>query len=1560
MERDTGAGVGFFGQKQTQPDMSQVLGSDLEFKVPESCQRADRAGLKGGFTPQAGEGLGIGAFASKLESLSHHKNAKDFVTVAGLLVCVLTYAGGDAKTFELEAGIKAVRDWTATTAGVSDVVSSVYKVGNLAFKCFAAGSLSPLFDGTSNFSKWEVKVKDYVVAVQNYASQTNISLDQLLDQGTRLIDESRGIELEARQTGGKCYAVYADTARLLRTAYATLETRHANAGIRQEPLGVCLYGPPGIGKSFLTSALHRGHCMVQGVTNAAGSCFTFTGDTDFMDGLTSNVITFVLDDVGKNNNKAVPMDVAISVIIGVVNSTPYVPNMASLEDKGKTIFQPKLVIATTNTLGFNARAYVATPDAVWRRFPIIIIPTVKPEYAAEDGVKLSVERGEIPTAGFPDWWNFKVQKVQTRGSLNPVYTTVANFNTTAAMIAYVMDRVKKNRSNFAKVEQLNNALDAATSSLCDECFRSVEACDDHGQFSPCPCDGYTKRAAASEEELRNAGTGGDRAEQGGDFEPQSYVGGAFDKSGPSIFQTLATPFIVIFYWLGKFLWFLIYSYCYMSALAAFFVGIYEFAETCLTYMSAWGNEDEVAIKDNILKWTYSAHTAKAVKVRKLGMNTVSYVAIAALLYGLGRVIQWRITNVYKKVDQTTVLDHKVPAWMIGKTFVEAAAFLPEAAWPTPDGDTPCVWRKSQFDRVTAVSEYCRTSSARDVKRIVDNQQVYLAFYNTQDCGDNSFLGSVHGVFLNNTTIMTVTHALEPLVKLPHIWVRVYLRGGIVPVVRKFDTGAIYTSKENPDVSVFWFQGQLPGIIVKGDPNGTPFIGRGHTALGECIMSVSSAYRATKHGSEYEETQTGHVVQFQDNHKNRYGNLATCKGRIAFSELSRTGNGSCGSPLFIKTGNSTNPKLSVVGIHIGAWCTPYGNWAVTAVVDGTTAVELVQGLALLQDERRGVSVSKPLVEGFQPSGPALAAEHTLTDAGPNSSFSPQWLQKEDTIRQGVRVSTFGTIRCEDGSIATSGVGGKSPVCDTPFRSIAERLGYVCDKVGAVFTHTHKTKHLLKVDGGLHSPPPMMVELVAQGVLSHWKDTLKVKADDPSGFYGTYRLPWEQAVNGIPECTYFDKLNMASSAGYPWRCSKKSLFSRDENGLYTIPQTVMQRIGEAEAAYDSGKLAGHVFTASFKHEPVSPEKIQAHKGRVIYAGSVDYSIMVRRYFGTLMVHLQHNQEVYGSYVGTNPESHAWGRLIKRLSDQGSLFAGDYSGFDTSAFSSHMMHTVYGMLIDMNVWLNQEGMRPEGSEAFTDRDIKHMWGLAGDTSSPMINFFGDLLQYESLNPSGHPLTTPFNGVGNIVLICCAYVQAMHDRSGATQEISPVEIETYTRKFFRCVKAAVYGDDHVVGTSDTTFDFVTFKESLAKFGIKVTTADSSKGNGNYTFLPVEEIDFLKRAFVTDHELGVVKAPLRDEVIAKMFCVWVVKPGEDEVEHVGSVLRAISLAASQHTREYFEEVTGHIQTIIREKGYNEHALFGANGLPTYDQYMDAAYKGIGLPDYEAFVVPEEGSMEGL
>jgi hypothetical protein len=488
--------------------------------------------------------------------------------------------------------------------------------------------------------------------------------------------------------------------------------------------------------------------------------------------------------------------------------------------------------------------------------------------------------------------------------------------------------------------------------------------------------------------------------------------------------------------------------------------------------------------------------------------------------------------------------------------------------------------------------------------------------------------------------------------------------------------------------------------------------------------------------------------------------------------------------------------------------------------------------------------------------------------------------------------------------------------------------------------------------------MMVEVVAQGVLSHWKGLLNAALEESNGFYGTYKLPWDQAVNGIPGCTYFDKLNMASSAGYPWKCPKKTLFNQDADGKYIIPSDVMRRIGEAEAAYDDGKLAGYVFTASFKHEPVSPAKILAHKGRVIYAGSVDYSMMVRRYFGTLMVHLQHNQEVYGSYVGTNPESHAWGRLITRLSEQGNLFAGDYSGFDTSAFSSHMMHTVYGMLISMNVWLNGDGVRPDGTEAFTQRDINHMWGLAGDTSSPMINFFGDLLQYESLNPSGHPLTTPFNGVGNVVLICCAFVQASFSRDGGTLEITPSQVEMYTKRFFACVKVAVYGDDHVVGTSDVTFDFVTFKDSLAKFGIKVTTADSSKGDGDYTFLPVEEIDFLKRAFVTDESLGVVKAPLRKEVISKMFCVWVTKPGEDEVEHVASVLRAISLAASQHTREYFEEVSGHIQVIIREKGYNEHALFGANGLPTYDQYMDAAYHGIGLPNYEQFVVPEQGSMD--
>ncbi len=1521
------------------PDATCSYDDDDKFAGLNDPNVTDKPKFK--FQSDDGSGPEAG-FLPRIAGLNKHRNAKDFIVTAGLVVCLMGYIdSGGKEPLALSASIKAVKDWATSATDFTDVLSSVHTVSSLAYRCFSVGSFEPLFDSTSKFSKWRAEVKDFASDVASYATRTDIKSQQLINRGAILMSTSSELRVDAQQVGGSYYTAYTDTARLLATTQSTIQSMCANAAVRQEPLGVIIYGKPGIGKTEVTQALHKAHCAVLGIKSGPGTegtCFTYTGDTKYMDGLTSNAITFVLDDVGKNNNKAVPMDPAIDIIIGVINSTPYVPNMASVEDKGNIVFKPNLVIATTNVRDLNARPYVGTPDAVWRRFPIVVEPVVKPRYRKAGKHGLDRSKTTMPEEGFPDWWSFKVSEVITRGNGDPIYRELHNFQTTRELTAFVMAELRKKMTTFQEMQRMQANWNCVVDSLCNYCFKPQHECDmfSGGRSGGCVCPGHVERRASPD-----LSAPVDLQAGGGDPEQHGWV---------VMFNVILSPLAYAIYVITSAINFAGVIVSGILAVATFAAGLWQLTEIIAGYVSWFRGDDEVDTNLNILSWTIKGDDVKAKRTREAWQMLASTLVGAALLYGLSYYMSHAGTYV-EKVARDVADATASAAYHEVRDFVKPK-LEEQARWPDT-GLKPSRWNSTAFEPTSGTTVYSNTSTAEVVRDVVGKHLCYLSLYSAADCRPDSFVTGTHGMFLDNTTIATVSHFFHPmgedgnradlLSSYPELWVRVYLAGGATAVVRKFCRESLYKSPSCPEICAFRFEGQLPGILVRDDDaQRNPFVTRGFRTYSKCCVDFAGAFMDTKVGRTLPHAQCGNVLSFED-----AGIPGSVSGKIALTTMTRFEKGTCGSPIIVRTGPDESPRGAILGMHVGM----LGNsHSVVAVLDNESAMDIVKGVRNRYGDFTGGFTAHSLTANFEPEGIHLSKDHTLGAPGEHSPFSKKWLEKEAAEDiDGLRIQTYGTIRDRDGAPHTSGAGGKTPVRSTPFRDIAERLGHFCSKAGAVFTHTHKTLHLLKIDNGLHSPPEYMVDIVARCVLAHWQDALEKEFASSMGeFFGTYPLSYHEAINGIPGCDRLNRIPMDTSAGYPWNRRKDTIFSQSEDGSYAMPEEVQERIEHMEKSYDRGHLAGPIFTATFKHEPVSEAKIAAKKARVIYGGPVDYSLMVRRLFGTFMVHVQAYPHVYSSYMGTNPESDEWTRLIERLLEFINMFAGDYSGFDTSAFSSKVMHATWHIIISMNLWLNQEHFRPNGCPAFSERDINHMWGLAGDTSSPLVNFFGDLLRYEALNPSGHPLTTIFNGAGNVVLICCAYVQHRHRATpGGGTDPTPQEVEAYARDFFRLVRLAVYGDDHIVSTKDESFNFSAFKAALKEFGIKVTAADTSKSDSDYTFQALDEIDFLKRAFIFDPEIDLYRAPLRKEVIDKMFCVWVVKPSEDHEQHVASVLRAISLAASQHDREYFDLVHRHIATIMEEKGYSP-ALFGRKGLPSYDAYTDSAYRG-GSIDFEAF-----------
>lgn len=199
----------------------------------------------------------------------------------------------------------------------------------------------------------------------------------------------------------------------LDTMWNQYHTKTAAAKTRKPPLAVLLYGESGVGKSSVKDMLAEHFCNVTGLPSGDEYRYVRNPASDFWDGFSTQQHTIILDDIAYLRPSACSdIDPTLKDLIQLINPTPFVPNQASLEDKGKTPCRPRLVIGTTNVIDLNANMYVSHATAIQRRMPYIIIPTVKKEYSKAGG---ALDTSKAPLFdGYPDLWTFEVREVKSR------------------------------------------------------------------------------------------------------------------------------------------------------------------------------------------------------------------------------------------------------------------------------------------------------------------------------------------------------------------------------------------------------------------------------------------------------------------------------------------------------------------------------------------------------------------------------------------------------------------------------------------------------------------------------------------------------------------------------------------------------------------------------------------------------------------------------------------------------------------------------------------------------------------------------------------------------------------------------------------------------------------------------------------------------------------------------------------------------------------------------------------------------------------------------------------
>jgi hypothetical protein len=230
-------------------------------------------------------------------------------------------------------------------------------------------------------------------------------LDSAIDRGESIRKHAKTLDKDEYRFASKMLGD-------LQMEKDTFLCRRAARSSRKAPLGILMFGGSSIGKSSIMRILYQVNCKLHNLNDDEEFMYPKNCYSDYWDGYRSWMHTILFDDAAAMNPRAVNgLDASVGEIIQVINTIPYMPNMAALEDKYGHPCRPHLVLASTNVKDLNLGAYFSYPSAAARRFKMVITPTVRPEYCGDGGCLDYIKTPPVVPGEFPDFWTFKIERV---------------------------------------------------------------------------------------------------------------------------------------------------------------------------------------------------------------------------------------------------------------------------------------------------------------------------------------------------------------------------------------------------------------------------------------------------------------------------------------------------------------------------------------------------------------------------------------------------------------------------------------------------------------------------------------------------------------------------------------------------------------------------------------------------------------------------------------------------------------------------------------------------------------------------------------------------------------------------------------------------------------------------------------------------------------------------------------------------------------------------------------------------------------------------------------------
>jgi hypothetical protein len=1375
--------------------------------------------------------------------------------------------------------------------GIYDILDNIGNIFDSILLAVEHGSSDMLFFQSTQFESLQIKCSTMIGYKARYElmDMDGIDFEEAQARISLLLEEINETKRLVKEDSPDTVMLkYFE--RELKSIDLDLRSKYIDMKQRRPPLSLMLIGPARIGKS---TSVDYFAAMVYDIMNEGGWVTTrydkrfkyFRNTADkFWSGIHNHHKVIIIDDPSQKKVEVDPTNAGgLDEFIALDNTTPFSPNVAELEKKGSVMLRPDLLLITTNFRDGGISKYFERSGGAHRRAIRLEMRVIKSARLAN-----TTEIGDVGDREPSEVWEFCVHRNFVVGNnFHKKYwnnTTMSYGNQPywfnikelySFMEIYVRDHFEAIDSADKKREDFLN------SEKCSKCKRRPAFCacmklqSTFGDIAPLVDPDFPTEEEITCSFCKNIA-----------HECTCAIEDEYSLNNPwaILFMfLLALYFQQYFFLYFAFFSFIFYvhspvgyfackcgsnsfvlSILYMFVLSSIFISyiainvdfyrylphigerMYKFAhrreivimkEQMIIFFHAKVPLSQTRLFRTTAKAAVKGETIQSMNKKVMIASTsvfVSVATLASLIYFMSRRGNGEKD---KREVQTDAKDDLRDNISVSYTTLDEIRSRQLKKVPDVDPPRHIPWESYVLEQ-TKFSGAKSTTTLNDLVSTIKRSLMVVQFKYVNKKGEMK-ISSVHGLGIYGSVILVPRH---------------FIKNVTLPYNFNFFRG-------NDDINLSVQDIELTAECVDDPDDGVDFVLISHPILGP-FKDIRKFIHTEPLTGLYEgimlkyNQETTNLDMFDLDGINmvkvKYKDQIMNHGYEAYSNK-ETINGDCGSPYIVKSSNG----VAIAGVHMIAhgYLKSFNQYHITC---------LAIPERYLQHKRAHLPFSESnldLQSAHHISDPLDEKMHWKSSINHLTGFG-EILGIRDANIVKMKSSVVETMMCKD-------VLKYFDMIEPDYHSPASCNSKDAYTLNAIQMMTKKA-----------NIPISYIDKATDILVDHYVSLVeKHNIVIPSGPYDQ-----DTGVNGFDGDHLVNRLPPKTSGGIGHQGEKKKYFhvlppTEDHRLRYGVNKEIQEEIDYIYSTMLKGEMPTAIFMCHLKDEPLSAKKIAINKVRLFNGCPLALSIVIRQYWMWLAKLLMHKdlRHHFGSAIGANCHSRDWHVFYEYLMKRPQVTAGDFAFFDKGAMSRVILLFSRKIVILL------------ANAGWSNQDIMFALILVARLCYGQIEIEGVIMGLYGVSLSGHPLTTWFNTVINLVYLISAQL-AIRDELKMDLSVE--------RFFWQYTHPLTFGDDNVWSTEITWFTHTTVSKKLAEWNIKYTLPD--KTDREQAFMNIEDVDFLKRKFVRTHVRGWVRAPVDEKSLIKSLTVCNVSKSISFKEQCASIIAQVNLEYFQYSRKVF------------------------------------------------------------